>query len=105
MGCPYTWFRNIFSSRSNSNPDLDRPANNLHVRVIKDGEEKVWVALPARSARWLIDLIPEDVIQKIYEEKIPLDAMLEDLKTMDVLRPQKIFNLTEENRQVDIWLD
>ena len=105
MKCPYTWFRSVFSlsEKIGSRPDL--PAENLYVTVVKSGEEKVRVALPARSARWLIELIPSDVVQKIRDEKIPLDEMLDDLKNTEILLPRRIFSLTEPHRQVMVWLE
>lgn len=103
--CPYTWFKGLFSTTAKAERSPDQPADNLCVRVIRDGEERVRVDLPARSARWLIELIPEDVVAKIREEKIPLDEMLEDLKNTPILLPRRIFTLNETNRQVDVWLE
>jgi len=47
--CPYTWVRGLFSSRTTTEPG--EPARNLMVRVVRDGEERVRVALPSKSAR------------------------------------------------------
>lgn len=80
-------------------------ASYLRVIVRRDGDTKVDVSLPANSARWLIDLIPEDVIAKIREEKIPIDAIQADLARKKDLYPTKIFLLTEPNRQVEVWLE
>lgn len=79
-------------------------ARNLHVTVHKNGEERVNVTLPAGSARWLIDLIPTDVVEKIYEEEIPLQSIQDELVKMKKLYPQEIFTMNEENRQVQVWL-
>jgi len=75
------------------------------VRVMRDGEQRVMVSLPSKSARWLIELIPADVVAKIREEEIPLDAITEELNQTDVLYPRAIFSLTEAHRQVDVWLE
>jgi len=75
------------------------------VRVVRDGEERVRVSLPARSARWLIELIPADVIAKIKAEEIPLDEMIQDLAMTPVLFARPIFSLAEGGRSVDIWLE
>jgi len=75
------------------------------VRVVRDGEERVRVALPARSAKWLIELIPADVVAKIRAEDIPLDAMMHDLNQADELFPHPIFSLNEEHRQIEVWLE
>ena len=51
----------VFTSNTPAAPG--EPAKNLMVRVVRDGEQKVRVALPARSARWLLDLIPDEVVE------------------------------------------
>lgn len=101
--CPYTWVRGLFSSSSKAAPG--EPARNLMVRVVRDGEERVLVSLPSRSARWLLELIPADVVTKIRAEDIPLDAITEDLNRAEVLYPHPIFSLDEQHRQVQVWLE
>jgi hypothetical protein len=75
------------------------------VRVVRDGEERVRVALPSRSAKWLIELIPADVVRKIREEAIPLDEITEDLNRQEILYPRAIFSLSEPGREVTVWLE
>lgn len=101
-GCPYTWVRGLFGSKAAAPGE---PAKNLMVRVIRDGEERVNVALPAKSARWLIELMPDDVVDKVRAEEIPIDAIMHDLQQQDELHPRPIFSLTESNRQVEVWLE
>ncbi len=104
--CPYTWVRGLFSPGAKSVPG--ESARNLMVRVVSvvsDGEERVRVSLPSKSARWLIELIPADVIRKIREEQIPLDAITEDLNRQEVLYPRAIFSMADEHRQVTVWLE
>ena len=100
-GCPYTWFRNLIGK-----PDANgAEAIYLRVSVTKNKETQVDVALPARSARWLIELIPGEVIDKIREEGIPIDDIQEDLAKRAFLTPEKIFVLNETDRTVDVWLE
>jgi len=101
--CPYTWVRGFFGVGAPATPG--QPAKNLMVRVIRDGEERVRVALPAKSAKWLVEIIPADVAAKIRAEDIPLDAMMADLHEQDNFFPRSIFSLKEAHRQVDIWLE
>lgn len=101
-GCPYTWVRGLFGAKAAAPGE---PAKNLMVRVIRDGEERVSVALPAKSARWLIELMPDDVVEKVRAEKIPVDAIMLDLQEQGELYPRPIFSLTEANRQVEVWLE
>ncbi len=101
-GCPYTWFKGLFGGKA-AKPG--GPAQHLMVRVVRDGEERVMVALPARSARWLLEVIPDHVVAQIRAEEIPIDAIEEDLKATDVLQPRPIFSLVESNRNVQVWLE
>lgn len=99
--CPYTWFKGIFSGSSKNSTE----AKNLRVEVSRNQEVVVDVALPAQSARWLIDLIPDDVIRKIKDEGIPIERIQEDLSQQDKLVPVSIFELIESHRKVSVWLE
>lgn len=101
--CPYTWVRSFFGSASAA--ATGEPAQHLRVRVVRDGEERVLVTLPARSARWLMELIPTDVQDKIRAEEIPLDDMMAELHEQAVHYPRQIFTLAEPHRQIDVWLE
>jgi len=102
-GCPYTWVKSLFASGASKKPGSE--ASSLRVAVIREQVTTVDVALPARSARWLIDLIPEDVVLKIRAEGIPLDAIQSDLAERDRLFAQDIFSLVEPERTVKVWLE
>lgn len=100
--CPYTWFKSLFSSTA---PNPTGEATYLRVAVTKNNDRVVDVSLPAGSARWLIDLIPDDVTTKIKEEGIPIEAIQNDLAKRTELFPQKIFKLIESHREVEVWLE
>jgi len=99
--CPYTWIRGFFPAKNGDSSE----ASNLRVTVTREQKVVVDVSLPARSARWLIELIPEDVVKKIYAEGIPLDEIQADLAGRITLVPQKIFHLQETHREVAVWLE
>lgn len=80
-------------------------AQHLRVRVHKDGEERVNVYLPARSARWLIDLIPTDVLTRIRAEGIPIESIQNELSLSRTLHPRDIFVTSEPHRSVAVWLE
>ncbi len=103
--CPYTWVRGLFGAGTRTAAEPDAPARNLMVLVVRDGVERVRVALPSRSARWLIELIPSDVVNKIRAEDIPLDAIAADLNGQATLYPREIFSLHESHRQITVWLE
>ena len=98
--CPYTWFKSVFSGNSNSSE-----ANSLRVTVHKQNEKTVDVSLPARSARWLIDLIPENVLDRIHQEGIPLEDIQKELAQCPRLEPQEIFEMNHPNGSVRVWLE
>ena len=99
-GCPYTWFRNLLGS-----PSKNGTASSLRVKVEKNHETVVDVTLPAKSAGWLIDLIPSDVVAKIKQEGIPIEEIQADLAAQPILLPQNIFKLEEFSRSVIVWLE
>ena len=99
--CPYTWVKNFLGVAS---PNATE-ATQLRVTVRRGDDETVNVALPARSARWLVDLIPQDVVDKIRAEQIPLDAIQDELAAATKLVPHRIFELKEPERAVTVWLE
>ena len=103
-GCPYTWFKGLFGGKTPAEAKPGAPAENLMVRVVREGEERVMVALPARSARWLLEVIPDHVVAQIRAEEIPIDDIEKELAGQQQLFPRQIFTLAEPNRRVDVWL-
>lgn len=102
--CPYTWFKSFFTN-GYAIPRPGAEAQNLRVAVVRNNETVVDVAFPARSARWLMELIPDDVIVKLKEEGIPIEGIHDDLAQRPILYAEKIFDLIEENRSVHVWLE
>ncbi len=103
--CPYTWVRGFFGAGAKAASGTQTRAEHLMVRVVRDGEQRVLVSLPARSAKWLMELIPADVQDKIRAEEIPLDAMMLDLNQQDDFTPRPIFSLADAHRSVEVWLE
>jgi hypothetical protein len=101
IGCPYTWVMNFFGG---AKPGATE-ATLLRVTVQRGDDETVNVALPAQSARWLVDLIPQDVVEKIRAEQIPLDVIQTELARAERLVPHRIFSLVEPHRAVTVWLE
>lgn len=101
--CPYTWVMGFLGRSPGAKPGTE--AQNLRVRVSKNGEERVDVALPARSARWLMELIPSDVMSQIYAEGIPIDSIQTELAQLPELFPCRIFDLSDTERRVEVWLE
>jgi hypothetical protein len=100
-GCPYTWIKSFLGAPTAG----AREATQLRVTVRRGSEETVNVALPARSARWLMDLIPRDVVERIRAERIPIEDIQGELSRVEVLAPQPIFTLNDAERSVAVWLE
>ncbi len=101
-GCPYTWIKSFLGQVI---PESKGEATSLRVKVTRDQRTTVDVTLPARSARWLIDVIPTEVVTKIRAEGIPLDQIQADLSAAEVLVPGPICTLEEPHRIVLVWLE
>ena len=99
--CPYTWFKSLLGKPTANHGE----ASELRVKVSKKGITTVNITLPAKSARWLIDVIPEDVVVKIRTEGIPIDAIQNDLAKNEALISQPLFTLEEPERTVQVWLE
>lgn len=108
MGCPYTWFRSLLD-RKGQKPEPNAEglieAQCLRVTVEKFGKKTVDVFLPARSARWLMELIPSEVMTRIKEEQIPIEAMNQELAKRDRLYPEELFSMADDSRKVQVWLE
>lgn len=102
--CPYTWFKSLINP-SITSTQPGEAAKALRVTVEKNGSTTVDVSLPAKSARWLIDVIPSDVILKIRQEGIPIDSIQSNLAENKNLPAQDIFTLVETHRSVRVWLE
>ncbi len=79
-------------------------AKNLNVRIVKNGRETVNVSLPAQCARWFVDFIPKDALEKINQAGIPIDEIHHELKGQEVLYPRSIFELVEQERSIYVSL-
>ncbi|RDB36028.1 MAG: hypothetical protein DCC88_06975 [Spirobacillus cienkowskii] len=99
--CPYTWTKSLLSRFATKGHE----ASQLRVTVLKNNQLAVDTALPAHSARWLVDLIPDDVLEKIRLEGIPIEQIQKEIARQEKLFPREIFTLVEQNREVNVWLE
>lgn len=109
--CPYTWVKNFFKKNDSTEIQLSagveigKKAKELRVQIVRKGEVTVDLSLPAGSARWLIDLIPEDIIKKIKAEEIPIEEIQTALAKSKSLFVGPLFRLIEVERSVFVWLN
>lgn len=80
-------------------------AQHLRIKVIRDGEVKVDLHLPAQSALWIIKLLPDDIIEKIKNSNISLENIQTQFKTKEDLIPQEILHFSSQEKKIKIWLE
>ena len=85
----------------------DRPVKSqeLRVRVTEGDKQVVAIAMPARAAYDLINIMPEDVIAHIRETgSVDLDAVMSRIVETQA-EPQSLFEHDREARHYRVWLE
>jgi hypothetical protein len=82
-----------------------KEATSLRLTVVRGQTKTVDLSFPAVSARWLLDLIPNEVVRKIEASGVLLEDIQKRLASSEKLTPQKIFMLEEPNRTIHVWLE
>lgn len=90
---------------SGSPGSLSEEASKLRLSVTRNGVRVVDLSFPAGSARWIIQLIPEDIALKIQSTGVSLVEIQAKLNLDEKLLPQSIFILNEPERVVRVWLE
>ncbi len=82
-------------------------ASHLRISISKMGKTTVDLSFPAHCARWIMEMIPDDLLVKIRRKGIPLDAIQDRLFNMPVLSPCDLFHLEdiEEEKKIKVWLE
>jgi hypothetical protein len=79
-------------------------AQKLHVRVEdQDGSAVVALELPSQSIDELEDLVPEDTLLKMREQKIDFTAIKSRVQQSGYI-PQALFEARTEQRRYLVWL-
>ncbi len=79
-------------------------AKQLHVRVMRDGIERVRLALPPGAAKRLSMLMPPQVADEALASGINLTSLEESAETD--LSPRTLLDYTSrEGKHVEIWLE
>jgi hypothetical protein len=84
--------------------ELMKEASTLNIRITRNGVEKVRLTFPAIAARFLLELIPADALERIRQTTPALEAELKNLGSEERLQPRDLFNLQEPERQIQVWL-
>ncbi len=80
-------------------------AKKLKIVVSRNQVQTVNLSLPANSCRWIIDLIPDDILIKIKERGIDIEKIQNEFKSADVLVPKSILNIETEEKIIQIYLE
>jgi hypothetical protein len=80
-------------------------ATKLKILVLKNNETVVDLSMPAISATWIIDLMPQDVLRKISEKGIDLKSIQDSLSSEKQLLKQSIFELITPEKTIKVWLE
>ncbi len=80
-------------------------AKNLRILVIRDGDEKVNISMPAISSKWIIDLMSDDILEKIQSQGIDIQGIQHRLNQTDEIMQQELFILTTREKSIRVWLE
>ncbi len=84
-------------------PTITPRASLLKVRVERRGRQPIALSLPAEEARDLEGLIPADVRARMRKHAIDLAAIQRDVLRRG-LAPQTLFEISEDDERIKVWL-
>ncbi|MCM8529363.1 MAG: AarF/UbiB family protein, partial [Lentisphaeraceae bacterium] len=82
----------------------DETSSHLIISVRESGAQKVKLTLPAKSVESLKNFIPPDVETKLIKQKINIDDLVLDVRR-NSYKPQTVFSLVEETKEVSVYLE
>jgi hypothetical protein len=81
-----------------------KEAEHLKINLFRDGKKKVDLTFKARTARWMLELLPSHLIDKITARGIDLTQLQEGLINQKELFPTELVNFSDSEVEVRIWL-
>jgi len=85
-------------------PSFDSMAKYLKIRVRQDGRTRAELSSYASNIDNLDSLIDEDVKQRIVNKGLRLDKIVSDIRRRGYT-PGPVFQLEDNGKQVDVWLE
>jgi len=80
-------------------------ATQLHIRLERDGIERMRLALPPRAAERLSWLMPPNLAEEVRVRGIDLTSLEDNVRNGD-LSPRPLVDYhSEEGRHISIWLE
>lgn len=80
-------------------------AKHLKILITKDEVAVVDLSMPARCARWIIELVPSELLSKIKERGIDLEIIQAKFIAQEELYPCELFELVLPEKKIKIWLE
>ena len=87
----------------NSTSDFRIISKSLQIRVIENGKLKVQITQAAKAIERLNELLDKEVKQRIAEDRIDLDEILEQVRA-NGYSPGPVFNLRKDNKKIEVNL-
>lgn len=84
--------------------DFTTLARHLKVQVLRDGQLKASVTLAAAVIDRLESFLDDETLQRIQEERIDLAKIVRDVRRSGYV-PGSVFELTDPQREVKVWLE
>ena len=79
-------------------------SDKLCIQVSRNGETKVQLTFAAHVAENLADLVPDDLLPKLKQRHIDIDAIA-STATRSEFAPGELFQLTDGEKRVRVWLE
>lgn len=79
-------------------------ADYLKVKVTQGGKDVVSVAMPAGQVIELETIVPEDVLEKITQSGIDLEAIRKEACARGIV-PMELFEFASDTREYRVWLE
>jgi hypothetical protein len=84
--------------------DENMSASNIKIEVTENNKQIVYMILPITSLDNLQDLMPEKVTNKVLEDGLNINSIIQKVKDTDFL-PQDLFCLQIVERKYHVWID
>jgi hypothetical protein len=79
-------------------------AKHLRIEILKNNIKTIDLFLPARSVQWIIELMPEDVLQKIQLANIDLNKIQEKYLGREICQGE-VFSFNSIEKKIRVWLE
>lgn len=84
--------------------ETTKEAQHLKINLFRDGKKKVDLTFKAQTARWIVELLPAHLIDKITARGINLTQLQDNLLNQKELLPGELVHFNDLEIEVRIWL-